>query len=239
MEAIGVVEPSSLIDGSSPQPIAQMGEFLKNLTLDGSFQHHIYSILAVQVYLGTWNRKDSEEVGQQIVFAGQRYITVHENWDTVATKNDIALIKLPAPIRFNAFIQPAQLPKYRADGNYPTYEGVVATASGWGVTEEGKSPDVLKYIQKPIMKLSSCSRYYFGSLDANRQICISVSEKQSTCNGDSGGPLVVEEDGKPVLIGATSFGIVLGCQSGWPGVFTRISGFLEWIHKHTGLVEGL
>lgn len=193
----------------------------------------------MQVYLGAWNRKDKDEVGQQIVFAGKRYIIPHEEWDSVVTNNDIALIKLPAPIKFNEYIQPAKLPKYRADGKYPTYEGVVATASGWGVTEEGTSPDLLKYIDKKIMKLKTCSRFYFGSLDADKQICITVTEKQSTCNGDSGGPLVVEEDGKPVVIGATSFGIALGCQSGWPGVFTRITGFLEWIHDHTGLVEGL
>lgn len=174
------------------------------------------------------------------MFSGNIYITVHEKYDPDAIKNDIALIKLPAKIKFNEFIQPALLPKYRADGDYDTYEGVVATASGWGVTEEGSSPDILRYIEKPIMKLSSCSRWYMGSLTASQQICITVTEKQSTCNGDSGGPLVVpDEEGRPVVIGATSFGIIFGCQSGWPGVFTRFTGYLDWIHEKTGLVEGL
>lgn len=189
--------------------------------------------------MGAWNRNDNEEEGQQIVFSGKRYIIVHEQYDPESIKNDIALIKLPAKISFNEYIQPALLPKFRKDGDYPTYEGVVATASGWGVTEEGTSPETLRYIEKPIMKLSSCSLWYLGSLTASQQICITVTEKQSTCNGDSGGPLVVLEEGKPVVIGATSFGIVFGCQSGWPGVFTRITGYLEWLHGKTGLVEGL
>lgn len=189
--------------------------------------------------MGAWNRNDKTEEGQQIVFAGKRYIIPHEQWDTVETKNDIALIKLPAPIQFNEYIQPAKLPKYRADKNYKSYVGDVVTASGWGVTEQGSQPDILRYIEKPVIKYSSCNRYYFGNIVDSQQICINVSNKESTCNGDSGGPLVIEEDGEPVLIGATSFGFVLGCQSGWPGVFTRITGYLEWIHEKTGLVEGL
>lgn len=238
MEATGVVEPSSRKDGSSPLRIAQMGKFFSYPIYDDP-KYFLYSIVSIEVFLGAWNRKDVQEVGQQRVFVGKRYMNTHEGWDTIETKNDIALIKLPAPIRFNAFIQPAQLPKYRADGNYPTYDGVVATASGWGVTEEGSSPAILRFIQKPVMKTSTCTRYYFGKVNGDQQICISVTNKQSTCNGDSGGPLVIEEDGKPVLVGATSFGFVLGCQSGWPGVFTRITGYLKWIHSHTGLVEGL
>lgn len=189
--------------------------------------------------MGAWNRNNKNEEGQQIIFAGQRYIIPHEKWDPQTTSNDIALIKLPAAIKFNDYIQPAKLPEFKADKSYKTYDGELAIASGWGRTEDGSSPDVLRYIEKPIMKLSSCSRYYFGSLRPDEQICINVSAKESTCNGDSGGPLVVNENGENVLIGATSFGFVLGCQSGWPGVFTRITGYLDWIHGKTGIVEGI
>lgn len=190
----------------------------------------------VDVYVGAWNRKDSLEEGQQIIYSGKRYIINHEEYDDENIKNDIALIKLPAPIKFNEFIQPAKLPKFSPEGNYKTYEGEIATASGWGVTEEGSSPDILRYIEKPIIKLSSCNRWYFGGLNAKQQICQQATNKQNTCSGDSGGPLVIEEDGEHVVIGATSFGIALGCQSGWPGVFTRVTGYLDWIQEKTGLV---
>jgi len=64
----------------------------------------------------------------------------------------------------------------------------------------------------------------------------------STCNGDSGGPLILN-DGSNTLIGATSFGIAfsfgiaLGCERGWPGVFTRVTSYLDWIEAKTGVVN--
>lgn len=189
----------------------------------------------VDVFLGTWNRKDSLEEGQQIIYAGKRYIINHEEYNDETIKNDIALIKLPAPIKFNEYIQPAKLPKLNTDGRFKTYEGEIATASGWGVTEEGTSPDILRFVEKPIIKFSSCNLRYFGGLNADQQICQQATNKQNTCSGDSGGPLVVEENGEHVVIGATSFGIALGCESGWPGVFTRVSGYLDWINTKTGI----
>lgn len=45
-----------------------------------------------------------------------------------------------------------------------------------------------------------------------------------TCNGDSGGPMTVNG----TLIGITSWGY--GCRRpNYPGVFTRVPYFREWI----------
>uniref|UniRef100_T1GT94 Peptidase S1 domain-containing protein n=1 Tax=Megaselia scalaris TaxID=36166 RepID=T1GT94_MEGSC len=189
-----------------------------------------YRMNGVDVYLGTWNRGNRSEEGQQRIYAGKRYIINHELYDDDTIVNDIALIKLPAPI-----FSTTTLPKFDSAGNYKTYEGVLATASGWGDTEDGFSADILRFIEKPISKFSSCNLRYLGGLNSEQQICQQATQKQNTCSGDSGGPLVVFEDGEPILIGATSFGINLGCQSGWPGVFTRITGYLDWIQRHTGI----
>jgi len=46
--------------------------------------------------------------------------------------------------------------------------------------------------------------------------------------GDSGGPLVVLENGVPLLIGATSWGI--GCaRPNYPGVWASVPDNMEWI----------
>jgi secreted trypsin-like serine protease len=52
-----------------------------------------------------------------------------------------------------------------------------------------------------------------------------------TCEGDSGGPLEIKLYGQkkliPFLVGVTSLGI--GCAIGNPGVYTRVSSYIDWI----------
>ncbi|EDV51088.2 brachyurin [Drosophila erecta] len=189
----------------------------------------------VDVYLGAHDRKNPKEVGQQIIFVEKKNVIVHEKWDADAISDDISLIKLPVPIEFNKYIQPANLPV--KSNSYNTYSGENAIASGWGRTSDAElgATDILQYAKVPIMTNSGCSPWYLGMVSASN-ICIKTSGGISTCNGDSGGPLVLD-DGSNTLIGATSFGIVFGCELGWPGVFTRITYYLDWIEEKTGVAN--
>lgn len=90
----------------------------------------------VDVYLGAWDRTNSKEVGQQIIFVETKYVIVHENWQSDTITNDISIIKLPVEIEFNEYIQPAKLPV--KSGQYSTYAGEQAVASGWGKTTDRK-----------------------------------------------------------------------------------------------------
>ncbi|KAL7732819.1 hypothetical protein ACLKA6_005954 [Drosophila palustris] len=190
----------------------------------------------VDVYLGAWNRANKEEKGQQVVFVETKNVIVHENWEPTTLRNDISLIKLPIPIELNERIQPVKLPA-KSD-NYNTYAGQQAIASGWGKTSDAATAvtDILEYIEVPVMNNSGCAPWFGGSeIITDNHICIKTTGGTSTCNGDSGGPLVSAETNE--LIGATSFGIALGCERGWPGAFTRITSYLDWIEKHSGVTN--
>lgn len=134
------------------------------------------------------------------------------------------------------YIQPVTLPKKGIE--HSSYEGRMAVASGWGKSSDSSTTvsQYLRYVEVPILKNSVCDRYYFGVVQPTN-ICISGKKGRSTCNGDSGGPLVYKEESTNYLIGITSFGIVFGCEKGFPGVFTRTSEYLDWIEHTTGVVN--
>ncbi|XP_062132254.1 brachyurin-like [Drosophila sulfurigaster albostrigata] len=188
----------------------------------------------VDVYLGAWDRTDGSEHGQQIIFVETKNVFVHDAWDSSLTRNDISLIKLPVPIEFNEHIQPIKLPA--KSNTYNTYAGQQAIASGWGRISDSatSATNILQYISVPIMNNSGCKPWFFGAV-YETNICIKTTGGTSACNGDSGGPLVSAETGE--LIGATSFGSPLGCEVGWPGVFTRVTSYLEWIEEISGVTN--
>ena len=62
---------------------------------------------------------------------------------------------------------------------------------------------------------------------------------EDSCSGDSGGPLYTWIDGVPTLIGAVSRGYGRGssqdgcAEQNFPGMYTRINRYLEWIHENS------
>ncbi|KAJ8982907.1 hypothetical protein NQ317_004561 [Molorchus minor] len=56
-------------------------------------------------------------------------------------------------------------------------------------------------------------------------MCTSGVSQLNICLGDSGSPLMV--DG--VQVGIASFGSDFGCESGFPGVYTRVTSYIDWI----------
>ena len=56
---------------------------------------------------------------------------------------------------------------------------------------------------------------------------------QDSCQGDSGGPLIVMDGDKGLMYlrGIVSFG-TNKCGHGYPGVYTDIAYYVDWIRKN-------
>jgi secreted trypsin-like serine protease len=53
--------------------------------------------------------------------------------------------------------------------------------------------------------------------------------------GDEGGALVIWRNNAWTQIGIFSFWTPLGCATGAPTGYTRVSSFLNWIRENTGV----
>lgn len=100
----------------------------------------------------------------------------------------------------------------------------------------------LRQVEVPLVSSEDCrSAYKFDWLDRH-QICAGfpVGGKDS-CQGDSGGPLVVRDDkgtGGWIQVGVVSEG--RGCAlPGFPGIYTRVSEFADWLKQNTGIDQDL
>lgn len=61
-----------------------------------------------------------------------------------------------------------------------------------------------------------------------------LSGGKDTCNGDSGGPIQITTNNNMCLyyiIGITSFGSSFCAQKYSPGVYTRVSSYVDWIEN--------
>ncbi|XP_026330491.1 transmembrane protease serine 9-like [Hyposmocoma kahamanoa] len=148
--------------------------------------------------------------------------------------NDIALLRLNERVPISDAIKPICLPSN--DDNL--YVGVKAVAAGWGtLTEEGKVSCTLQEVEVPVLSNEECrNTKYTASMITDNMLCAGYPKtgQKDSCQGDSGGPLVTERkhDKRYELIGVVSWGN--GCaRVGYPGVYTRVTNYLEWIRENT------
>uniref|UniRef100_A0A2C9H6I3 Peptidase S1 domain-containing protein n=1 Tax=Anopheles minimus TaxID=112268 RepID=A0A2C9H6I3_9DIPT len=166
---------------------------------------------------------------------------LHPGYDPVDILNDIALIRLPKPLTFSSRVQPIRLPSWT--NSYTDLTGYDSIVSGWGSQSSDDFAELademrldLRYATNTIVSNEVCYRVY-GSIIRAQQICVAGEGGRNPCQGDSGGPLTVKFDGHRLTqVGIVSYGSVLGCQNGIPGVYTRVSSYVEWIVYHTGIV---
>merc|ERR1711997_649070 len=144
--------------------------------------------------------------------------------------HDACLLKMKEPFEWTEFVQPIALPAVMQD----TAAGSMVTVTGWGTTSEGALglPNVLHKVSVPVVSDEDCNASYgaSGYAVADSMICAGLPEGgKDSCQGDSGGPFFSNESPETrELLGIVSWGI--GCaRAGYPGVYTEVSHFVEWI----------
>ena len=150
---------------------------------------------------------------------------IHEGYND-KFENDIALIKLKTPIDYGNAIRPICLPKKRVQikPNKPI------TVVGWGTTEEGDNSKVLLGVELKTCSFKKCQDAYPEEKIEKSMFC-AFKPGKDTCNGDSGGPAMMRAKNKQWnIVGVTSWGY--GCATSYPGVYTRVSYFIDWIEKN-------
>ncbi|XP_037670148.1 tryptase beta-2-like [Choloepus didactylus] len=164
-------------------------------------------------------------------------IIPHPNFYLVRHGADIALLELQEPVNISSRVQLVSLPP--ASEAFPT--GTPCWVTGWGYVGSGESlppPFPLKQVKVPIVDNGECdSQYHMGvstgddvRIIRDDMLCAGRRGRDS-CQGDSGGPLVCKVNGTWLQAGVVSWGE--GCaQPNRPGVYTRVTFYLDWIHRY-------
>lgn len=156
-------------------------------------------------------------------------VIMHPQYDSTRIVNDVALLKLDSPVPINDKMRPVCLPSN--NHNFDRKDAIVA---GWGLIKEGGvTSNYLQEVTVPIITNQECRNTRYKSKIQDVMLCAGLVKQggKDACQGDSGGPLIVFE-GRYKLAGVVSFGF--GCaQPDAPGVYARISKFIDWIHSNT------
>ncbi|XP_063887739.1 proclotting enzyme-like [Scylla paramamosain] len=187
---------------------------------------------SVMVGIGDHNQfsTDDDVVGitRQV---GVEEFKIFSQFSIVNVDFDIALLKLKEPLDFSPKeIGPICLPK----DDTQTYGGDQGIVAGWGTTAEDEinQPAILMEVELPILPAATCEMImvnFFSITDT--MICAGAERGKDACGGDSGGPLSVVERERHVVVGVAAFGE--GCARDKPGVYSRVSKYLEWIRNNT------
>ncbi|KAG3271481.1 transmembrane protease, serine 7 [Ictidomys tridecemlineatus] len=161
-----------------------------------------------------------------------RRIVVHEYYNSQTFDYDIALLQLSVawPETLKQLIQPICIPPV----GQKVRSGEKCWVTGWGRRHEAdsKGSPVLQQAEVELIDQTLCVSTY--GIITSRMLCAGVmSGKRDACKGDSGGPLSCrrQSDGKWILTGIVSWGHGCG-RANFPGVYTRVSNFVPWIHKY-------
>ncbi|XP_025993279.1 serine protease easter [Solenopsis invicta] len=188
-------------------------------------------------------RDCEKDTNGEEVFCAEKYqefnvssVHFHPEYSNSTQQNDIALIKLNNSIDFTPLsVKPICLPF----GSATNLTHSKATVTGWGLTQyDVSSPDLLQ-AKLPMVPNEECKEIYRANNKSYvqisyKQLCTRSQMKADVCNGDSGGPLQAtntynSKTVRYVQYGIISFGMRPCDIQAVPGVYTKVSYYMDWI----------
>jgi secreted trypsin-like serine protease len=165
---------------------------------------------------------------------GVKRFRKHKEYSKKSKYHDIGLIEMNGDAKFSKFVRPACL--------WQNFQipSETATAIRWDI---GSASGELQEVSMNLVQNDQCNPYFAHIANntkklkrgiVNGQICAAGIEggKKGTCQSESGGPLQITKEENPCLVylvGVASFSSV-GCGGeNSPGVYTRVSEYLDWI----------
>jgi len=164
-------------------------------------------------------------------------IVIYPSFNARNYQNDIAIIRLLGSAPHSHSIRPICLPRPAHVGN--SFAGLIPYITGWGSTvPDGQTNSfVLQQVMLQILSNEDCQKMYGNVQISHKQMCAAIpGGGKDACQGDSGGPMMIRDTHNKyrwMIVGIVSFGA--GCaEPDKPGVYTRITEYLDWITTTVG-----
>ncbi|XP_043537502.1 tissue-type plasminogen activator isoform X1 [Chiloscyllium plagiosum] len=186
----------------------------------------------IKVIMGRTIRKEASEDDQ--ILDVEEYF-VHKEFDEDTYNHDIALIKLQSKhgqcAKMTRYVRTVCLPWEKQQ--LPAW--TKCEISGYGRQEEYSAfySDQLKEGNVRLYPSHRCTSAHLHNRTVTKNMICAGDTRglDDACKGDSGGPLVCPVEGRMNLYGIISWGIGCG-KPGIPGVYTKVTNYLDWIRKH-------
>ena len=180
----------------------------------------------ISVFLGhDWDRGICENTRNEI---GRVIIHPDYYYRGAGFRNDAALVEIlePAPATPVRILTPEEEAWHAPSGSQ-------GTALGWGRTDDGSYPSILRQVDVPVWSPEDCLRdtlWRSREVVHERTLCAGT-EGMGIDSGDSGGPLLVAlPDGDWGQVGVLSQG--RRARRGYPAIYTRTASIFGWIHEN-------
>lgn len=173
---------------------------------------------------------EDEEICRQEFKPEQIRVHPEYNKDAINKLHDIAIIKLDEDVTFSKYVKPICLPFDEQIAEMPI-EDEEFTVTGWGQTER----EIVSRFQLHVEingKSNDMCNEVFGKANVTlteNHLCVGGDAGKDSCKGDSGGPLLRLVATNWYQVGVVSFGAKRCGSEGFPGIYTNVAKYLDWI----------